>query len=602
MSVASVPTPRPVPKAPGAEPLPGYRLLEPLGRGGFGEVWKCEVPGGMQKAIKFVLPDTDSFADGDLALRQEFEAFEHIKLIRHPFLLMLERVEMLDGELLMVMELADHNLSDRFKECRKAGQPGVPRDELLGYLTDVAEALDTIGSRHALQHLDVKPGNLFLVGGHAKLGDFGLVQRFEHGGGRSGQMSKSLTPRYVPPEVIDGQVHPRSDQYSLALVYHEMLTGTFPYPAKNIRDLILMHSTGVPDLTPLPFADRRVVSRALAKNPTERYPSCLAFLRDLLGVSDAADTVPVTRSGLIRHMHRRAPAPPPQPPLSKPVPPPAAKEPETLPPPSGDSPTMRLPARVILPRLRVISSVARLTGADATTEPGGKRSDFLASLLDAVGTPADTVDPLAPPRLAPSGKWVCQFTADAEFVAAQLTALCATGEMMWSPTGPGSFVVYRTITSSLWAKLSGTADSMVVNIRVPDGLGRTPVGEMVGEWLGRTETANGDLVRQMLRDLQQRFQPSVRPALSTFAGAKPVRVYPVDDEGGVLRPVRGRCRIVSATGLTCTLDGPVTTGHAFIEFPDMPAVRGSAILTKLLRSPTRPGEATTVVGQFYPDE
>ena len=593
MSVASVPIPtRSIPKAPGAEALPGYRLVEPLGRGGFGEVWKCEAPGGLPKAIKFVLPDLDNFLDREVALRQEFEAFEHIKLIRHPFLLMLERVEMVGGELLMVMELADHNLRDRFKECRKAGQPGVPRDELLGYLTDVAEALDTIGTRHALQHLDVKPGNLFLVGGHAKLGDFGLVRRFEQGGGRSGTMSTSLTPRYAPPEVIDGQVHPRSDQYSLALVYHEMLTGTFPYAAKTIRDLILMHSTGVPDLTPLPFADRRAVSRALAKNPGERFPSCLAFLRTLLGVSEASDSVPVTRSGLIRHMHRRVPAPPPV----------APKGTEMADAVAVESPTMRLPARVVVSRLRVITSVARLTGADPTTESGGRRETFLAALLEAVGTSAETVDPQAPPRAAGAGKWVCQFTADAEFVAAQLTAACASGEMMWSPTGPGSFVVYRTVTASLMAKLSGTADSMVVNVKVPDRRGRAAVGEMVGEWLGRAETANGDLVRQLMRDLQTRFQPTVRPALSACGSSHPVRLYPVDDEGGVLRPVRGRCRTVTDTGLVCTLDAPVTTGHAFVEFPDVPAVRGSAVLTKLLRSPSLPGETASVVGQFYPDE
>src|SRR5215467_4216848 len=108
-------------KSPGYSPLPGYTLLAPLGRGGFGEVWKCEAPGGLHKAIKFVAGDeTDSVLAGEHAstqLKQEFAAFQQVKMIRHPFLLSLERVELGDSELIMVMELADHQLGDRFAEC-----------------------------------------------------------------------------------------------------------------------------------------------------------------------------------------------------------------------------------------------------------------------------------------------------------------------------------------------------------------------------------------------------------------------------------------------------------------------------------------------------
>ena len=165
---------------PNAEPIPGYRLIERLGGGGFGEVWKAEAPGGLHKAIKFVFGDLQAADDDDGArAEQELKALSRVKTVRHPYILSLERFDIIDGQLIIVMELADRTLWDRFKECRSQGLPGIPRDELLGYMEETAEALDLMNTQYQLQHLDIKPQNLFLVYNHVKVADFGLVKDLE---------------------------------------------------------------------------------------------------------------------------------------------------------------------------------------------------------------------------------------------------------------------------------------------------------------------------------------------------------------------------------------------------------------------------------------
>src|SRR5215831_1697178 len=265
-----------------AEPIPGYKLLERTGGGGFGEVWKAEAPGGLHKAIKFVYGDLQTAGDDGARAEQELKALSRVKTVRHPYILSIERYDIIDGQLIIVMELAERNLWDRFKECRAQGLPGIPRDELLVYMEETAEALDLMNSTYQLQHLDIKPQNLFLMFQHVKVADFGLVKDLE---GMQASVTGGVTPVYAAPETFDGWVSRFSDQYSLAIVYQELLGGQRPYTGTTMRQLVLQHLQGEPELGSLPLADRPVIAKALSKNPDLRYPSCLEFAKALRGAA-----------------------------------------------------------------------------------------------------------------------------------------------------------------------------------------------------------------------------------------------------------------------------------------------------------------------------
>ncbi|MFK7820669.1 MAG: tubulin-like doman-containing protein [Planctomycetaceae bacterium] len=253
--------------------IAGYSLESRLGVGGYGEVWRAIGPGGLPKAVKILFGKTDGpQADAEL------KSLQRMRDLRHPFLLSIERIEVVKSQLVVVMELADGCLENRFQEVRSEGLRGIPRDELLGYLRDTADALDFMFEEHGLQHLDIKPENLLVQGKHVKVGDFGLAKDVSV---TNMSIVGGFTPLYAPPEIFEGQPSPSSDQYSLAIVYQTMLTGVPPFSGRTAAQLTAQHLRSTPDLSSLQPVDRPVIARALSKNPSARFPNCRQFVDEL---------------------------------------------------------------------------------------------------------------------------------------------------------------------------------------------------------------------------------------------------------------------------------------------------------------------------------
>jgi serine/threonine protein kinase len=258
----------------GYEPIPGYTLRKRIGAGGYGEVWLADAPGGLQKAIKLIYGTVDqSHATSEL------RSLQRIRQVYHPFLLSLERIEIVDNQVIIVTELAESSLLDRFEQCKRKGMPGIERATLLDFLRDTSDALDFLAQKHSLQHLDVKPGNLLIIADRIKVADFGLIKDLHD---QNQSLVSGLTPTYSAPEIFDGRPDYRSDQYSLAIVYTEMLTGQLPFNGSTTGELARQHLQQAPNLESLPPADRPVVARALSKNPLDRFASCRLFVEQLL--------------------------------------------------------------------------------------------------------------------------------------------------------------------------------------------------------------------------------------------------------------------------------------------------------------------------------
>ncbi|WP_225096005.1 tetratricopeptide repeat protein [Streptomyces sp. CoH27] len=257
-----------------------YRLLELLGRGGMGEVWRARDESlGRHVAVKCLKP-LGPYHDPALArvLRERFHREARVAAsLSHRGVTVVHDFGECDGMPYLVMELLDGRDLSRLLEENK-GHP-LPVDDVADIAAQVAAAL-AYTHQHGIVHRDLKPANIVrLTDGTVKICDFGIA-RLGHGIGFTARLTGTGvalgTPHYMSPEQIGGgEVDQRSDLYSLGCVLYEIATGAPPFDLEDAWAVLIGHRDTPPrplrELRPeLPGHLQEIIHALLAKRPEER--------------------------------------------------------------------------------------------------------------------------------------------------------------------------------------------------------------------------------------------------------------------------------------------------------------------------------------------
>jgi len=335
-----------------------WRLNQPLGEGGFGYVFQEEV-GGLWRAVKI--------SKSPLKSQDEAETLPELRALSelggHPRLLSLILYEVVAGHLVTVWELAQQTLEGYLHERQQQAnsQGGLPLKQLVPWMLQVAEGIDFL-NQHGVYHRDIKPRNLFLVQGHAKVGDLGLAKE-----ALAGTMSHTgdASLGYAPPEALAGKLDKTIDLYGLVASYVRLRTGQEPFgPPQNMSEVLRRLEKGECQTEGMRAEEAAWVRQALHPDRKQRPTGgAVAWVRELARRLQAAARPQAAASGT------------PQPGVQS-----ASAAPASLPPATSSAPPF--PSRGVLliegdrreAVLRLDEAIGRATeGAEIRLAPGEHR-------------------------------------------------------------------------------------------------------------------------------------------------------------------------------------------------------------------------------------